>query len=122
MDSLITGRTAADNALGIDLVNYYNRFNENDNYEELLYRDGNFGQGAEQNEVQTGLRQRIKKIADALFKDGDVIRDAQIVVDHETGEVTAQRRARGPAGPLYHSGAGHGERGPVPDPARRHRA
>nr|WP_294510498.1 DUF4815 domain-containing protein [uncultured Bilophila sp.] len=102
MDSLITGRTAADNALGIDLVNYYNRFNENDNYEELLYRDGNFGQGAEQNEVQTGLRQRIKKIADALFKDGDVIRDAQIVVDHETGEVTAQN------GEVYASGAVRG--------------
>lgn len=74
----------------IQLQSYYNRFDAAKNYEEILVRDGYAGQGAEINELQTGLAAKIKKLADVLFKDGDVIRDAGIIVDVQTGMVKAQ--------------------------------
>ncbi|MDD2966767.1 MAG: DUF4815 domain-containing protein [Desulfovibrionaceae bacterium] len=85
--------------MDIKLNNYFNRFDPNKNYEEILIRDGYAGQGAEINELQTGLAAKIKKIADVLFKDGDVIRDAAVVVDASTGAVQAQQ------GQVYLNGA-----------------
>ncbi|WP_418719644.1 DUF4815 domain-containing protein [Bilophila wadsworthia] len=89
-------------AKSIALQNYYNRFDETKNYDMHLVRDGNAGQGAEINEIQSSLIYRIKKIADGIYKDGDVLKDAQIVVDAETGEVKAQN------GQVYINGAVRG--------------
>lgn len=89
-------------AKSITLQNYYNRFDETKNYDMHLVRDGNAGQGAEINEIQSALLCRIKKIADGIYKDGDVLKDAQIVVDAETGEVKAQN------GQVYINGAVRG--------------
>lgn len=89
-------------AKSIALQNYYNRFDETKNYDMHLVRDGNAGQGAEINEIQSALLCRIKKIADGIYKDGDVLKDAQIVVDAETGEVKAQN------GQVYINGAVRG--------------
>lgn len=86
----------------IALQNYYNRFDETKNYDMHLVRDGNAGQGAEINEIQSSFMCRIKKIADGIYKDGDVLKDAQIVVDAETGEVKAQN------GQVYINGAVRG--------------
>lgn len=86
----------------IALQNYYNRFDETKNYDMHLVRDGNAGQGAEINEIQSSLMCRMKKIADGIYKDGDVLKDAQIVVDAETGEVKAQN------GQVYINGAVRG--------------
>ena len=69
---------------------YYNNFDPAKGYERILYRDGYTLQGAELNEQQSAALHRLRGVADALFKDGDVIRDAQIVVDAATGEVRAQ--------------------------------
>ena len=69
---------------------YYNHFDTNKHYQQILYRDGYVLQGAELNEQQSASLHRLRRVADALFKDGDVIRDAQIVVDSATGEVKAQ--------------------------------
>lgn len=69
---------------------YYNRFDAGKQYQQLLYRDGYVLQGAELNEQQSASLHRMRRVADALFKDGDVIRDAQIVVDGATGAVQAQ--------------------------------
>lgn len=86
----------------IDLQNYYNRFDANKNYEMHLLRDGNAGQGAEINEIQSSLMYRIKQLADGLYKDGDVLKDAQLVVNAETGAVQAQN------GLIYLNGAVRG--------------
>ena len=69
---------------------YYNHFDTNKHYQQILYRDGYVLQGAELNEQQSAFLHRLRRVADALFKDGDVIRDAQLVVDSATGEVKAQ--------------------------------
>lgn len=55
------------------LTGYYNRFAAADRYDELLFRAGKGLQSAELNEVQSGLIDRLKRIADAVFKDGAVI-------------------------------------------------
>ena len=89
-------------AKSIALQNYYNRFDETKNYDMHLVRDGNAGQGAEINEIQSALICRMKKIADGIYKDGDVLKDAQIIVDAETGEVKAQN------GQVYINGAVRG--------------
>ena len=86
----------------IALQNYYNRFDETKNYDMHLVRDGNAGQGAEINEIQSSLMCRMKKIADGIYKDGDVLKDAQLVVNAETGEVKAQN------GQVYINGAVRG--------------
>ena len=55
------------------LTGYYNRFDAADRYDELLFRAGKGLQSAELNEIQSGLIDRLKRIADAVFKDGAVI-------------------------------------------------
>jgi hypothetical protein len=55
------------------LQGYYNRFNAADRYDELLFRAGKGLQSAELNEVQSTVIDRLKRIADAVFKDGAVI-------------------------------------------------
>jgi hypothetical protein len=55
------------------LAGYYNRFSAGDRYDELLFRAGKGLQSAELNEVQSTLIDRLKRIADAVFKDGAVI-------------------------------------------------
>lgn len=55
------------------LTGYYNRFDAADRYDELLFRAGKGLQSAELNEIQSGMIDRLKRIADAVFKDGAVI-------------------------------------------------
>ena len=81
---------------------YYDNFNASKNYEKILYRDGYTLQGAELNEAQSAAMHRLQGVADALFKDGDIIRDAGIIVNKETGEVRAQ------SGAVYLRGAVRG--------------
>lgn len=68
--------------------NYYNRFKEE--YTEILFRDDKGTQASEMNEMQSIFNARVSKIAHALFKDGDILSDAQISVNANTGEVKAQ--------------------------------
>lgn len=55
------------------LTGYYNRFDAALRYDELLFRAGEGLQSAELNEVQTTLVDRLRRIADAVFRDGAVI-------------------------------------------------
>ena len=66
---------------------YYDNFDPAKNYEKILYRDGYTLQGAELNAQQSSALYRLRDIADALFKDGDIIRDAQIVINKANGQV-----------------------------------
>lgn len=69
-------------------VGYYNRNDPTKNYDRHLFVAGAGLQSAELNEIQDHAIGRVRGIADALFSDGDVIRDAQCVVNRDTGDVT----------------------------------
>lgn len=79
--------------------NYYNRFDPEKNVERILFRDGYGAQASEHNELQDIFHTRVRSVAEALFKDGDIIRDAQIAVNAQTGQVQAA------AGAIYLNGA-----------------
>lgn len=81
---------------------YFDRTDPTKNYEKHLFIAGAGLQSAELNEVQENATARIRSVADALFKDGDVIRDASLVVDANTGDVAAM------SGSLYVRGAVRG--------------
>ncbi len=81
---------------------YYNRFDPANNFDALRFRADRILQSAELNELQDIAGNRLRGIADALFKDGDVIRDARIVVDPDTGATQCE------SGAVYLSGAVRG--------------
>lgn len=81
---------------------YYNRENEADNYDEHLFIAGPALQSAELNEVQTRIKSRLKSVADSLFRDGDIVRDAVVVIDEATGAATCS------SGAVYLRGAVRG--------------
>lgn len=81
------------------LQGYYNRFNASDKYDDLLFRASRGLQSAELNEIQSILSDRIQKIANVLFKDGSIVRDASASIDAVTGQVNMA------AGAIYVLGA-----------------
>lgn len=83
----------------MSLQGYYNRYDPADNYDELLFRASKGLQSAELNELQTIQSERLKRIADALFRDGAIVSDAPITIDTDTG------LARLGAGQIYVAGA-----------------
>lgn len=84
---------------GKRIDNYWNRYDAGKKYMELLFRDGYGTQASEMNELQSLFAARVKSLADSLFKDGDILQDAQITVNAQTGALTAE------AGLVYLSGA-----------------
>lgn len=81
---------------------YYNRTDEADNYEKHLFIAGRGLQSAELNEIQDYPISRLRKISDAIFKDGDIVRDASVTVNYATGATVARE------GALYINGAVRG--------------
>jgi hypothetical protein len=84
------------------ITGHYDRFDPTKEYESHLFRAGYVLQSAELNEIQTALSTRMKGIGDALFKDGDVVRDARCIVDANTGIVRCE------SGAIYLRGAVRG--------------
>lgn len=80
----------------------YNRFDPADNFEAINFRQDRILQSAELNELQSAARFRLQSITDILFKDGDVVRAARIIVNQLTGETTLE------AGAIYVAGAVRG--------------
>jgi len=80
----------------------HNRFDPADNFDSIAYRQDKVLQSAELNEAQAMAAHRLRSIADVLFRDGDVIRDARCIVHPDTGAVQAQ------AGAIYLQGAVRG--------------
>jgi hypothetical protein len=81
------------------LTGYYNRFDPAQRYDEILIRAGKGVQGAEINEIQSGLIDRLKRVADAVFRDGFVIRGTPPTIDTATGATIC------PASAIYLRGA-----------------
>ncbi|QTS88872.1 DUF4815 domain-containing protein [Ectopseudomonas khazarica] len=84
------------------MTEHYDRFDQAKNYDRHLFRPDRILQSAEFNELQSAEHQRLKGIADVLLKDGDIIRDAGLVLDLETGHATLE------AGAIYLDGAVRG--------------
>lgn len=84
------------------LTGVYDRFDPTDEFDSHLFRAGYVLQSAELNEIQSAINYRVKGIGDALFKDGDIIRDAQVIVDANTGIVRCE------SGAVYLRGAVRG--------------
>lgn len=70
---------------------YYDRTDTTKNYDKHVFIAGRILQSAEMNEIQSSAQNQIKRIADALFKDGDIVRDARcgISTDSVTNVITA---------------------------------
>ncbi len=66
------------------LADHYNRYQASDRYERLLFRSGRGLQSAELNEIQSQAFEQTKSLADALLKEGDLVGDGQIVVQHDS--------------------------------------
>lgn len=81
----------------IELPDYYDRTDPTKHYDQHLIRAGKGIQSAEINEIQTNLIGRIKGIGNAIFKDGDIVRDCQILLA-DNGHVTLS------SGSLYLAG------------------
>ena len=81
---------------------YYSRDESAKNFEEHLFIAGPALQSAELNEIQQRSASRLKAVADSLFRDGDIVRDAVVVVDEATGATTCS------SGAVYLRGAVRG--------------
>lgn len=68
-------------------IGYYNRSEEEQakGYERHDFLAGRVLQSAELNEVQAYATNRIRALGDALYKDGDIVRDARAIVNQDTG-------------------------------------
>ena len=80
----------------------HNRFDATKNFESIEFRQDKVLQSAELIELQDMQAHRQRGVFDALFRDGDVKRDARIVVNAETGAVQAE------SGAIYLQGAMRG--------------
>ena len=69
----------------INLAQYYDRFDVADHYDRHLFRAGNVLQSAELNELQSAAFDRLQRATDVLFKEGDILSGATIVVNKATG-------------------------------------
>lgn len=69
------------------LNGYYNRSEAEQakGYERHEFLAGRVLQSAELNEVQAYAANRIKALGDALYKDGDIVRDARAIINQDTG-------------------------------------
>ena len=81
------------------LADHYDRYDKDKEYDRVLFRATRTAQSAELNELQRIFNGKLAGIADALFKNGDIIRDAQIVYDSGSGQALCQ------AGLIYLEGA-----------------
>lgn len=81
---------------------YFDRTDSTKEYDAHLFLAGRPIQSAELNEIQTTAQNRLRGVADALFAEGDIIRDAALVVDADTGV------ARCASGAIYIAGAVRG--------------
>lgn len=82
----------------------YNRFDPSKDYEDHRFVPGRPMQSAELNEIQAQARYKLQGVADALLKDGNIIRDAGIVVHPDTGVTDCE------SGAVYLRGAVRGVR------------
>ena len=77
-------------ALTITLPGYYNRYDPAQHYDLHLFRAGSVLQAAELNELQAASLGRLRNLGDTLYNNGDLISNAALHVDADTGETVAE--------------------------------
>ena len=80
-------------------ADYYNRFDPAKRFEDVLVRAQRRSQSAEINEIQSLFADRVRRIADAVFRDGSVIRGTPPTINTSTGSISC------PASAIYLRGA-----------------
>lgn len=86
----------------IELSQYYDRFDPSRNYDRHLFLAGSVLQSAELNELQSGGFDRLQRVTDVLFKEGDILSGATLIIDKLTGATQIS------GGALYLRGAVRG--------------
>lgn len=81
---------------------YYDRTDSTKEYRRHLFIAGRKLQSAELNEIQVESINRLRGVSDALFADGDIVRDCAVIVDPDTGVTQCS------AGAVYIAGAVRG--------------
>jgi len=81
------------------LPGYFNRFDPADQYDQLLFRASKGLQSAELNEIQSTMLDRLRRIADKVFRDGQVVQGVDPIVDLLEEKITC------PAATVYLRGA-----------------
>lgn len=71
----------------------YDRWSDAAPFDRLLFRPDRILQSAEVNELQSAFNWRLRGVTDVLFKDGDIVRDAGIVVTLPSGSTLCQSGA-----------------------------
>lgn len=100
-----------------DNVGYYDRTQLGSKagtyYDKHVFIAGRILQSAEMNEIQSTAQFQLKSIADALFKDGDIVRDCRAVINNTSKLATIE------SGAIYLSGQVRGvPEGQVTVPAK----
>lgn len=80
----------------------HHRFDPAKNFDAIEFRQDKVLQSAELNDLQAMQAHRLRSISDVLFSDGDVVRDARLIVNADTGAVQAE------AGAIYLQGTVRG--------------
>lgn len=62
------------------LENYYNRYNPDQHYDHWMFRSGYVLQSAEFNELQSALQQRVRRLGNAMLRDGDLLQGGTLSI------------------------------------------
>ncbi len=81
------------------LKDYYEKFNPQQRYEQLLFRASKGLQSRELNDLQLQMQHQVKGIADVMFKEGDVVAGGAVAVNR------AEKVAQVASGKVYLRGA-----------------
>ena len=104
MSTPVTGGT-------IPLDGFYDRIldgsQDGKNYDRPMFVAGRIFQSAEANEIVSASQARLKSIADSLFKDGDISRDARCILDDDPNNPTMAKVTL-ESGAIYLAGAMRG--------------
>lgn len=73
-----------------NMTDYYNRHTPEKHWDALMFRSDRVLQSAEVNELQSVLDAKRRGIGDALFKDGDIVKGGNLLVDVRTGETRVE--------------------------------
>ena len=74
----------------MELPDYYSRDQEAKGYNSLMFRNQHGLQSSELNEMQDIANTRLAGVADALFKDGDLVSGGAMIVNPDTGVTIAE--------------------------------
>ena len=75
-------------ALDLNISPYYDDYDPEKRYTQMLAIPGRVAQAREITQIQTILRDIIKNLGDSMMSDGDIIEGCQVVVSADKTQVT----------------------------------